>query len=125
MTTHMRRWWRWDAFDRAMSRLFVGEVVHRPTPDPIEVIEAWWRARNAETRERGCRCGAPAFRVRYALGTTGSVPMEIWTCEAHYGVTSWWSEDGGVTWEPAPTVPGAEQWIVDGPEPFNLSAEDQ
>lgn len=90
----------------------------------VEAIEQRWRETNARTRARGCRCGAPATRVRYALGTTGSVPMEIWTCEAHFGVSSWWSEDGGRTWVPCSGVPGADQWIVDDPHRFNLSTED-
>lgn len=63
----------------------------------VRAVEGRWRRINAEKRAAGCRCGSPATEVRYLHGNVGSVPVEVWTCAEHVGVSAW---AGGVPcWE--------------------------
>jgi len=85
------------------------------TSAEVAAAEDRWRTKNAESRAAGCPCGEPATHVA-RLPVVGSVPFEVWSCEAHVGVNSWthspgdahytaWPDEGRDTYHLPPAVP--------------------
>lgn len=69
---------------------------------------ARWREHNRRAREAGCPCGEPATEVNYVHGTVGGVPMEVWTCKIHEGMSSWTTVGASFTpyWDRFPACAG-------------------